>query len=284
MPVDGGYLALRVRRNAIPYIQAYGKCVLGDILAAFADLKKRADEIGDTEYARLGAEPADENFDGDMSRYQEAAEEKGQDFYYTMVALRQSTLNLFAVGLFHLVEQQLAHLCHDGAFHVDPPKDTNLGAVANWYSAHFGLDLRTLSIWPSIDELRLVANTVKHAEGDSAQKLREQRPELFEDPSVYRIFAAPQIQRPIHRRPIHYRPLSGDDLYVTVKVFEGFNEAATNLIEEVARHFEAHLVGVLSVSIDGPNQDFVLKLPESSRTRRPPTRSKPPHSRFSLIQ
>jgi len=37
-----------------------------------------------------------------------------------------------------------------------------------------------MKCWPKIKELRMVVNVIKHAEGDSAKKLRNIRPDFFE--------------------------------------------------------------------------------------------------------
>ncbi len=125
MAVHGLYMARRAGISAA-YVKTYGECVLGDVMSAFADLEKRADEVAEAEFARLGSEPAGEDCSGDMAAAAEAAEDKGQGFYDTMASLRQTMLNLVTAGLFHLLEQQLADLCRDGAFHVPPPNDTKL--------------------------------------------------------------------------------------------------------------------------------------------------------------
>ena len=111
------------------------------------------------------------------------AEEEGIAFYETMVSVRQAMLNLLAAGLFHLVEQQLAHSCRDGAFTIEPPHKTNLFEVSPWYREHFFLDLENLHNWGRVDELRLVTNTVKHAEINQIDRLRKLRPDLFRNPS-----------------------------------------------------------------------------------------------------
>lgn len=235
MAVTGHYMAFRVRFSAIPYVQAYGDCVLSDVMSAFTNLEKRADAIANAEFERLGSEPAGEDCDVDMGALAEAAEDKGQAFYETMSSLRQTTLNLFAAGLFHLVEQHLADLCHDGAFTVAPPHDTNRNIICHWYQQHFELDLRALKPWPKIDELQLVANAVKHAEGPSARRLRQLRPELFQQPAVRE--RLPGIPDPVH--PIRM-PLAGDDLYITEQSFEEYRQAANQLFTDIANHFEAH--------------------------------------------
>ncbi len=235
MAVTGRYMASRVRFSAIPYVRAYGDCVLSDVMSAFANLEKRADEIANAEFERLGSEPAGEDCDVDMGVLAEVAQDKGQAFYDTMSSLRQTTLNLFAAGLFHLLEQHLADLCHDGAFTVAPPDDTKLHIISAWYQQYFELDLSAFVPWPKIDELRLVANAVKHAEGSAARNLRQLRPELFQHPVVRELM--PGISGPV--RPIRM-PLAGDDLYITEQFFEEYLRAANQLFADIANHFEAH--------------------------------------------
>lgn len=187
MPVTGLYLNRRVQESIIPYIKAYRACVLRDVAPVFANLSKRAVAIANAEFIRIGRQPANEDFDGDMSVAAETAQAKGQAFYETMNSIQQATLNLFSAGLFHLLEQQLADLCHDRAFDEDPPNDTKLEIVAKWYSTQFGLQFSSLASWQKISQLRLLANAVKHGEGSSAIELRALRPDLFQDPTIQKL-------------------------------------------------------------------------------------------------
>jgi hypothetical protein len=143
-------------------------------------------------------------------------------------------LNLLAAGLFHLIEQQLAALCRDAGFMVDPPKDTNLKIVANWYRANLRLELGTLSSWPMIEELKYVANAVKHAEGGATDKLRSLRPELFTHPALdfdeMSIFETRTVAA----------PLAGEDLFVREDLLIKYAEAVESFFLEIAAHFEAH--------------------------------------------
>ncbi len=190
-----------------------------------------------SEFKRLGEQPAGEDFDGDMSVAAEAAQDKGHVFYYTMVAIRQTSLNLFAAGLFHLLEQQLADLCRDGAFDAPPPSDTRLSLVAAWYRSNFNFDLSKLSAWPKIEQLRLLANSVKHGEGDSAAKLRAIRPDLFQNPSLRELLLDfPEMYTTQAVR----LPMAGEDIFVTTQVFAEFSQAANSFIAEIAEYFVAH--------------------------------------------
>jgi len=152
-----------------------------------------------------------------------------------MAGLRQAMLNLFAVGLFHLVEQELADLCRDASFDVEPPRDAKIEVVAEWYRNHFALDLSQLASWPTIDELRLVANASKHAEGSAARQLRERRPELFHSPVLREIHAEASFPA----WPI-FRPLAGEDFYVTPETLQQYVDEAVRFMSEVANYFEHH--------------------------------------------
>jgi hypothetical protein len=237
MSVTGLYMAHRVYQSTAPYVKAYGQCVLEDIVPAFANLSERANAISDAEFMRLGKQPAGEDCDGDMSGAADVAREKGQAFYDTMVAIRQSSLNLYAAGLFHLLEQQLAVLCRDGAFDVPPPSDTKLSKVADWFSSNFNLDLSKLSTWTKIEQLRLLANSVKHGEGDSVAKLRKTRPDIFQDPQIRELF--PDIPFLCAAQVVNL-PMAGGDIFVTTQVFAEFSQAANAFVAEIAEYFDEH--------------------------------------------
>ena len=236
MPVSGLYMARRTHRSAVPYVRAYGQFVLRDVLPTFSGLSERANEIANTEFNRLGSQPAGEYCDGDMSMEAEAAQEAGQAFFNTMVALRQTTLNLFATGLFHLLEQQLADICRDRTFHEPPPPDTKLSIVAKWYRNHFALDLKTLSAWPMVEQLRLIANSVKHGDGGSAAELRTLRPDLFQDPSLCTLSS--DFREMLTPASLG-RPMAGEDLFVTERAFAEYAEASNVFIAGVADYFVA---------------------------------------------
>ena len=100
---------------------------------------------------------------------------------------------------------------------------------------HFAIDLRTLIAWSKIDELRLAANAVKHAEGSAAQRLRQVRPELFQHPLVRHLM--PDMSTSV--LPVR-TPLAGDNLYMTEDLFDEYWQAANRIFLDIAGHFEAH--------------------------------------------
>ncbi|KON10978.1 hypothetical protein FDF50_11995 [Clostridium botulinum] len=63
---------------------------------------------------------------------------------------------------------------------------TDFKEVKECFKIH-NQNLESLNCWYKIKELRLIVNVLKHAEGDSAEKLRKMRPNLFEWPQDYNI-------------------------------------------------------------------------------------------------
>lgn len=140
MAVAGSYIAWRARTVALPHLRAYGDCAREQVVPLFGDIGEKADEVAQAEYERLGSRTVGEDFAVDMGDLAERAQNVGLTYYETMVGVRQSVLNLLAVGLFHLIEQELADLCRDGAFCVEPPRDSQIEVVADWYQLHFLVD------------------------------------------------------------------------------------------------------------------------------------------------
>jgi hypothetical protein len=121
----------------------------------------------------------------------ETALGRATDYYDTLHDVRQGMANLLAAGLYHLFEQQRSSLevrAHRTG--VTLPR------------------LQTSAHWPTIDEARLVANVVKHAEGGSAEQLKARRPDLFQS-LVEKEMGTPRSAVTINR------PLAGEDMYVS---------------------------------------------------------------------
>jgi hypothetical protein len=157
---------------------------------------------------RASRECANDGNGLDPQTAHEAAFEASLAHFDIVLDLRQGLQNMFAVSLYHLFEQQVR------AFHV---------RVLNHKPLKFGSDV--LKAWDKtlpdpvltteqrsgLDELRLLANAVKHGDGASAQELYTAAPHLFladyeqdalDDPTV------------IVHKPDIGTPLFGQDLFV----------------------------------------------------------------------
>lgn len=110
VPIDlvtksGFYLAGRLRTVVIPAFQTYANIVVPETLSAFGDIERRADEVAEQAFQQSGTQAVGEDYGGDMGAEAEKAFDAGLAFYELMSDFRQATLNLLAVGLYHLFEQ-----------------------------------------------------------------------------------------------------------------------------------------------------------------------------------
>lgn len=215
----------------MPPLCAFNEDMFRDVLNTFANLEERAKEKADEFFNNY---PGDEYTDpGDVADW---ANDHSYSWWETMVSLRQSMINLLAAGLFHLIEQQLGALSLDCGY--ERVRDTKLDVVKAWYMANLGIDLSLLEPWAKIDELRLVANSVKHAEGGSARQLRQLRPDLFQNPAFAEI-RAEMGGRWLDRQEPLAMPLAGEDLFVTEDDLRIYSAAAVALFAGIVEFCEA---------------------------------------------
>ena len=234
MAVQGSYISWRIRQAVLPFVRVYGQWVEERIIPLVSQLTAMADAVEKKAYDELMSQPVGEDYSGDGSEEAEYAFDAGLSFYQNITAMYQGTLNLFAAGLFHVIEQQLADITRDGAIDIKGP-DTKLENVIGWYKQHFHVDLMHYPSWSLIDEVRLVANTTKHAEGQSATKLRSIHAELFQNPLLRKV----DPHTPVFHMPVNL-PLGGDGLYVTGDDFRRYHTAALELFDWLVVHFENH--------------------------------------------
>src|SRR5580704_11047698 len=171
MATHGSYFAWRIRRVVLPFVRVYGQWVGERIIPLASQLTAMADAVEEQAYDEQMSQSVGEDYSGDGSEEAEYAFDVGLSFYENISDIYQGTLNLFAAGLFHVTEQQLADLTRDGAIDIEG-SGTPLQNIIDWYKQHFQIDLTQFPSWSLVEELRLVANTTKHAEGPSATKLR----------------------------------------------------------------------------------------------------------------
>lgn len=230
--VNRRYLASQVMRLSGPVV-AFRKYVFSDVLPAFGDLEARAQDFARDYYDHIGALPAGED-EIDMADVAEEANQRAYDWWGMMTSLRQSMLNLMAAGLFHLVEQQLAQLSRD-RFFDRPIDDTKISAVSDWYRDQLRIEFRNLGSWEVIDEMRLVANTVKHGEGRSANELRKLNPDLFVNPDLQSLYESSGINAIWGKLSMRLAaPLSGADFFVTEEILERYAKGAERFFREIA--------------------------------------------------
>jgi len=212
-----------------PQIHALVDTLSDRLLPTFGNIETEANQKADEEYERIGSLLACENTD--MAEIAEQAWEAGEEHYLMMSGLRQGLQNMFAMALYHLYEQQVMLFHRRGVLVLHEKDNTNLfeHSVFQKKLLHYGIDVKTFASWPLINELRLVANTVKHGEGDSASDLHSRHPELFIAPSVAGLrFLGSEPVPPV------FQPIMGEDLYVSLDDIRRYAAAVEQFWSELS--------------------------------------------------
>jgi hypothetical protein len=182
------------------------------VLPGFEGIEAEAQAHSEELWEQLGSAPG--TGDEDLSDLAEAAQEAGVDRYTLLDGIRQGFVNLFAASLYHAFEQQVITFLRKELLHPTEANDARLFDMQEFKKrlTEYDIDVSAFKSWPVIDELRLVANTVKHAEGKSAQRLHELRPDFFRKSGL------PELGEWVIRwKPRVFQPLVGKDLYVEPK-------------------------------------------------------------------
>jgi hypothetical protein len=105
--------------------------------------------------------------DEDPGDFAEAAQDAGISHYMLLKGVRRGMVNLFAAALYHTFEQQIIMFLRREVLHPREENDQRLFKMSEFQKRMniLGIDITTFPAWAKVDELRLVANTVKHAEG-----------------------------------------------------------------------------------------------------------------------
>jgi len=174
-------------------------------LAGFARIAEEAEEYANKMFESYVQSVGE----GDPGDFADAARDQAVQYYGVLADLRQGIVNLLAAGLYHLYEQhrdKLKLILKDRGRPMP--------------------HLESLDGWDKVEELRLLANTVKHADGRSAQELRKIRPDFFVSPLV----RGSPIEKHALRRATE-NPLGGTDLFVTEADINNYRDAIRQLWE-----------------------------------------------------
>ena len=176
-------------------------------LAGFARIAEEADDYGNKMFESY-VQSVGEADPGDFA---DAARDQAAQYYVLLSNIRQAILNLLAAGLYHLYEQHREKLRL-----ILQDRGRSMPTLAS------------LDGWAKVEELRLLANTVKHADGQSAQHLRKIRPDLFVPP----VIKGSPIEKHVLAVPTE-NPLGGTDLFVTEADLHNYRDAIRQLWESL---------------------------------------------------
>lgn len=230
MAINGRYFAQIIREESLARLVLFEQAIFDEVLPRFADMDERATAAGKLYYAEAG--PLRGEFDIDMGEVAEDAFNRGFAVYDALSSIKQMMLNLLATGFFHAAEHQLARACQRATFDQIGPEAT-IDKIADWIKKGWNVEIKGLPSFAVVNELRLVANAVKHAEGWSAQSLRDRRPELFTSPPI----ANSGLTGFTPSWPLR-EPLAGGDLYVTEALMREYCDGAKALFDEIAAELD----------------------------------------------
>lgn len=210
----------------IQRIDAFAGCLKKRLLPSFDTLMEDTHQLEREEIERLGRHATEET---DPAHIAETAFNKALEFYQVMTEMAQGVRNLFAAGLYHMFEQQFLFFHRKELLHYD--EETNLKlfriAEAKKRLKALGIYIDKFRSWPKIKELRILANAVKHADGDSCEQLKRLRPDLFCYPDP------PEVKNPFPLRPEVFEPLSGTAIYVSDEDFDTYVKAVKEFWSEL---------------------------------------------------
>ena len=206
---NGSFWAGYFRGEFTPQLRAILEVLEKRLLPGFAGIEQEAEKLSQEAWDAFMAAPA--TGEEDPSEFAEVAEQAGVSHYLLLDGIRQGMVNLFAAAIYHAFEQQVMLFLRREMLHPREENNAKLFGISEFQNRlkAQGIDVADLPSWRKVDELRLVANTVKHAEGKSARDLHDIRPDLFEHPQ----FAGMPFSGGGARV---FQPLVGEDLYVSL--------------------------------------------------------------------
>jgi hypothetical protein len=223
-----------IRRALLPDLDAFARCLPERLLPTFASLDEEAKRVEQEVWD--GPAPGDPE-DFDPADHAERAQDAALVYYQTTKGVEQGLINLYTVGLAHLLEQQLLFIHRELLSFPEEEHDARLFnfEVMKERLKAADINIETFKSWPRIQELRRLSNTAKHADGNSCAELKRRRPELF----VKLFPGETDASLWVERVPV-YQPLMGERLYVTRELYEEYAAAAKQFLVELAEALERH--------------------------------------------
>lgn len=241
--LDGRFWGPWIRKVFVSELEWMRRSVFEHILPSFPDSNTEADRARAEAWEMAMSQPSDGS--DDPASYVEWAEEKGLETYEGFARMRQAAVNLSASMLWHLLEQQMLvfhtrqvlkiHEEHD--VREDRKTRTELFSLDAFHRRldSGGCTMKALPSWPKVNELRLVANAVKHGPGRSLDELHEIRPDLLTMPDSEAIDSPPR-----QGHAWVERPAVGEDIYVRDADLAAYFDSATSLWQEFSIAIEEH--------------------------------------------
>lgn len=221
-----------IRDVFVSEIDLFASCLTDKVIPAFDNLEEESKNIIHREFEIRAASFGS---DTDLGSLAEEAEDEGIDYYVMMKNMLQGIINMFAASLYHFFEQQTFLFHRKELLSRDEEDNINLLKIdeVTVRLANNGINIKKFKSWKKIDELRLVANTAKHADGQSSEELKKLRPKLFWRPDFIDGFDSHKLP------PISvYQPLMGQSFYITHEEFMLYVKAVKDFWYEMIEALE----------------------------------------------
>lgn len=214
------FWARHVEDVFVPHLGAFREAVFKRVLPAFDNLSEEAQEMANEARRKLLTSASLETDPADLA---EAAHEQGLYHYQVMSDVEQTLVNLIPVAIHHIVEQQQLFILRRELLLPDEERNGRLLKRDEFVKRlrSVGIDPAAFPSWACLEELRSVANAVKHADGSSVDELRTLRPDLWSPPAVRDHSTTWDLSK-----TAVYQPLGGQDLYITKSDLEKYFDHA----------------------------------------------------------
>lgn len=221
---------------AFPYqIRNLKRALITHMLPSLPDPSIEAERVKEELWQSFNSRSGTGN--EDPADIAERVESSAIDEYIQLAGMRQGAVNMATVMLWHLLEQQAISFMHYKMLSRNElllaREDPDIHKVLYTFdkfqkkSRSLEIDLNKLSSFSKLSELRLVANTIKHGAGSSANKLYKLRPELFSPTGI------PENKSSFFPQPQNVRlPAAGEDIYVSEDDLNIYFDAAGTFWKE----------------------------------------------------
>ena len=235
MVLNVGFWEEFIRNQLLRQVTMFVENVENRILPTFDDIENEAEKVENDELDKLCSSCA--SSDTDPADLAERAHDAGLDYFMIVSGIKQSLLNISAAILYHLFEQQLLFFLRREILDPSERTDLNLIKVCIFKKRclQHSIDIEIFLSWQKIDELRLVANAVKHGVGSSAIELHKKRPDLFTNPISK--MHLPKLNTDYYDL---YLPLAGEDLYLSIEDLKNYADAIPTFWDEMISAMHDH--------------------------------------------
>ena len=206
-----GFWETYIRNQFIKQIELLTESIQARLIPTFNTIEKEAEDFSEREWNRLCSSCYSP--DVDPANLAEKAQEAGIDYFITLSGIKQAFLNIAATALYYLFEQQVIFFLRREILRPTEENNMDLMKLSTFKKrlVASGIDISSFRSWNKIEELRLVSNTVKHAEGASARRLRKLRPDMFVHPTLKNQADTDLV---LGTACSVYLPMAGDDIFV----------------------------------------------------------------------